>query len=337
MFRFNEELGVLSDGVPQVDSSAFEAIEDPAIARTVRDHRNLGIIVSAVLGQWPEHGTFLRRSLRAHDEESLATVEEAAAHVVRLMGDEISTFCENYRWVCGLVNEEVPRFLRTGEYRCKTFAEAEEEVYSNQPYMEKYMNGLLVSQPLWYNHARAFFAFKRRFLSTLPPNADYLEIGPGHGLFLAQAAADPAIATVSAWDISVESLRLTAQALSRLGVTRAVDLKQRDVLASQPDEAFHGIVISEVLEHLEEPVRALRSLHRHLRDDGRIFINVPINSPAPDHIFALRTPEEAAELVRSAGLRIVDQSTEPMSGYTLARAMALQATVTCLFVAELSR
>jgi SAM-dependent methyltransferase len=233
-----------------------------------------------------------------------------------------------------MVNEETIRFLRAGEYRCKTFAEAEANVYSNKPFMEKYMDGLLVSQPLWFNHARTYFAFKHSFLPSLVPDADYLEIGPGHGLLLAQAASDPAIASVSAWDVSAESLRQTARALTRLGINREAHLEQRDVLAAPPGETFDAIVISEVLEHLEEPRRALEALVRHLREGGRIFINVPVNSPAPDHIYLLRTPDEAVELVESAGLRIKEQAFEPMSGYSLERAKTRGATITCLFVAE---
>jgi 2-polyprenyl-3-methyl-5-hydroxy-6-metoxy-1,4-benzoquinol methylase len=307
---------------------------ESSLSRIVRDRTNLGFLVSRVLAEWPEHEAFLTRSLKAHDDASLAIVEGAAGRVVRLMGDDAERFCEHYRWLCDLVNEETARFLRAGAYRCKTFAEAEANVYSNEPFMEKYMDGLLLSAPLWFNHARTYVAFTQSFLPALVPGADLLEIGPGHGLLLAQAASDPGIASVSAWDVSAESLRQTARALERLGVSRKANLKQRDLLAAPLEETFDAIVISEVLEHLEAPRNALESLVRHLRANGRIFINVPVNSPAPDHIYLLRTPEEATELVESAGLRVLHRAFEPMSGYSLARARARGATITCLFVAE---
>ncbi len=306
----------------------------PTVSQLVRDRPHLASLAASVLDYWPEHESFLARSLDAHDDASLATVEEAAAQVIRLIGDDLPACVEHYKWLCEVFNEEALHFLRTGGYRCKTFAEAEATVYANADFMKKYMDGLLVSQPLWYNHARAFVAFRRRFLPTLIPNAEYLEIGPGHGLFLAQAAAEPGIASVTAWDVSAESLRQTAQALSRLGVARAVSLAQRDVMAGAGGETFDAIVISEVLEHLEEPHRALRALAGGLRAGGRIFVNVPINSPAPDHIFLLRSIDEAAGLVRSAGLTILDSAAEPMSGYSLAKAVSVGATITCLFVAE---
>src|SRR3712207_7808068 len=51
-------------------------------------------------------------------------------------------------------------------------------------------------------------------------------------------------------------------------------------------------VISEVLEHLEQPGQALAFLRDCMTADGRIFINVPLNSPSPDHIYLLSSPED---------------------------------------------
>ena len=41
-----------------------------------------------------------------------------------------------------------------------------------------------------------------------------------------------------------------------------------------------------------------------IAEDGRIFINVPLNSPSPDHIYLLSTPEEARALVENAGFAV---------------------------------
>jgi len=308
--------------------------EDATIARIAGAFPSLGALTHAVLARWPEHLPYLRRSLGAHPDGVLVEIDRAAAQILRLIGAETATFVDHYRWMCDVFNKETLHFLRTGAYRCATFAEADANVYSNRPFMEKYMNGLLVSQALWSNHAAALVGYTRTFMPMVKDGAEYLEIGPGHGLFLARAAEDPRIASVTAWDVSAESLRQTGEALARLGVRRPVDLQQRDVMRAGGAQQYDAIVISEVLEHLEQPQAALRALVTHLRPRGRIFVNVPINSPAPDHIYLLRTPEEAAELVRGAGLEILTQSDEPMSGYTLAEAQAARGTVSCLFVAQ---
>ena len=69
---------------------------------------------------------------------------------------------------------------------------------------------------------------------------------------------------------------------------------------------FDEIAVSEVLEHIEHPGQALSALRETLAPGGLIFINVPLNSPAPDHIYLLRSEAEARALITSAGLEIVE-------------------------------
>ena len=93
-------------------------------------------------------------------------------------------------------------------------------------------------------------------------------------------------------------------------------------------------IISEVLEHLEEPDRALDTLKLALKPGGRLFINVPINSPAPDHIYLLSDVAAARSLVESAGLRVTSLRAVPLTGYSLAQAEQAKATISCLIVAQ---
>jgi len=45
------------------------------------------------------------------------------------------------------------------------------------------------------------------------------------------------------------------------------------------DETFDVVVCNAILEHVEDPVRALSELHRVLREDGLIWVEVPFNQP----------------------------------------------------------
>ena len=73
------------------------------------------------------------------------------------------------------------------------------------------------------------------------------------------------------------------------------------------------VVISEVLEHLERPEQALSFLNSALNPGGFIYVNVPINSPSPDHIYLLEHPDAGVALIEAAGFEIVSQraSTRP--------------------------
>ena len=77
------------------------------------------------------------------------------------------------------------------------------------------------------------------------------------------------------------------------------------------------ISISEVLEHLENPRLALSNAYKILSENGTLYISVPINSPAPDHIYLLKSLEEVKQLVVSSWFYIVTFDAYPASGYSL--------------------
>lgn len=293
-------------------------------------------LLRAVLAAWPEHARFLEASIGVHREGDLDDLDALAADVLRLAADNLEGHCAAYRWMCDAFLEEALHFARTGRYRCESFAQAQREVYDDVTFMRAYMRGALLSQVLWANHAAAALFFLRRFLPALPDGCRYLEVGPGHGLFLARAACDPRLGPLTAWDVSAESLEKTRRALASLGGTRPVALQARDAAHTGhgASEAFEAIVVSEVLEHLDAPDDVLAALASRLAPGGRMFVNVPLNSPAPDHVFLLESANQAEALVMAAGLRIVDRAAFPMTGYTLERAVRDRATISCVFVAQ---
>jgi 2-polyprenyl-3-methyl-5-hydroxy-6-metoxy-1,4-benzoquinol methylase len=266
---------------------------------------NTTAILQAVLKDWPDHANYLVRSFTPRSPAMLDATEAAARAVRLLMAGDDLRFAADYRWTCDRLRDEELYFHRNGRYRLSTFVEANEEVYSNEDYMSRYVNGLLLSQVLWYNHIATFEMFLNRVIGVTETRFDYLEVGPGHGLMTYIAAQSPQAKTVEAWDVSAVSLRETRAALDRLGAVRPISLVEQDILSADPiDRRFDLIVISEVLEHLERPAQALRYLRHVMSDTGRIFINVPINSPSPDHIYLLSTPSEVRELIESNGFRI---------------------------------
>jgi 2-polyprenyl-3-methyl-5-hydroxy-6-metoxy-1,4-benzoquinol methylase len=294
-------------------------------------------LVAATLDAWPEHERFLAR--RFADANHLSHANELADAVLRLQPAEgLPQLCADYRWMCTIFLEEELSFRRTGRYRMTSYAEAVEQVYDNREYMARYMNGLLMSQVLWTNHVGVSSWFVDVFLAENAPGYRHLEVGPGHGLLLWLAARSPACAEVTAWDISDASLLATRECLDRLGVERAVALQKANVLDAPPDgtEPFDSVVVSEVLEHLEDPIAALRSVCSVLdRDRGRLFVNMPVNAPAPDHIYLVHQPEEVVALVEDAGLTVEQMHVFPATGYTEAQARKQQLTMSVAMVATL--
>jgi len=292
-------------------------------------------IIEAVLADWPEHGAYLLKGFSARSPQMLAATEAASAAARKLMAGDEAQFAADYHWTCDQLRDEELFFHREGRYRLSTFAEADAEVYSNHDYMGRYVNGLLLTQILWFNHVATFEMFLNDVLGKSDKEFNYLEVGPGHGLMVYFAGGSPLCKTLEAWDVSSVSLRETRAALDRLGLTKPVALVETDILkATQPDKAFDLIVISEVLEHLETPDVALKFLRAALADGGRIFINVPLNSPSPDHIYLFETAEDVRALVEGAGLKVEQLSLFATQGREIESALRNRISVSAGVIAR---
>jgi len=295
--------------------------------------RRTKAIVDELLSVWPEHEGYCEARFRTDEPEFETRMDDVSDLVLKNVGGDLRKYCEDYRWMCEAFLEEEIYFSRHGKYRLSTFEEAYREVYSDTAYMGRYVRGILISQIIWEPHARAFDFFRTAFLNRLPDGANYLEVGPGHGLFLYFASQCANLAKLEAWDVSQSSIDETRAALKRLGVTRDIAIVEQDVLQapSRLDE-FDGAVISEVLEHLERPEAAVASLHAALKPGGRIFINAPVNSPAPDHIFLWSTHDELVAMIAAQGFEIEDVRLFPVTGATLEKALRKQLSLSCVVI-----
>jgi 2-polyprenyl-3-methyl-5-hydroxy-6-metoxy-1,4-benzoquinol methylase len=291
-------------------------------------------LVETQLEVWPEHQSMLEKSIAVRAPAVLRSSDQAAALIIKIIHHhlgEIREVSEDYRFLCEeMILAEEWYFRRNGRYRLSTFVEAEREYYSNPAFMKKYMNGLLLSSVFWLNHANALEYYISIFLTGNCNNYRHLEIGPGHGLLLYFAAQDSRCAAAYGWDVSAGSIRATNRALEAMGASGKVQLVQQDVFeAFKGQHEFDSIVASEVLEHLERPLDALKSLYSCLAPGGRILVNMPANSPSPDHLYLIREPEETLDLMTAAGFSIVESRLFPMAGYTLDQCRKHKLTINC--------
>jgi 2-polyprenyl-3-methyl-5-hydroxy-6-metoxy-1,4-benzoquinol methylase len=305
------------------------------LAEKLAPYPNLRSIVGETIRVWPDHQRYCEKRFGADEPDFLGRTDEFARLALANVGGELTRYVKDYRWMCERFLDEEMFFQRNKRYRLSTFAEAYREVYDDSEFMGKYMRGLMISQVLWDPHARAFDLFRTEFLPSLSEGTSYLEVGPGHGSFLYFASQSPRIARLEAWDVSKASIEETRDSLKRLGATRHIHLVEQDVMNAPGRFAeFDAAVISEVLEHLERPELALRSLHQALKPEGRIFINVPINSPAPDHIYLWRSTEEISRFVEEQGFEIEASHFLPVTGYSLPRAIKANVSINCVFIAR---
>jgi 2-polyprenyl-3-methyl-5-hydroxy-6-metoxy-1,4-benzoquinol methylase len=286
----------------------------------------------------PAHATFLSKRFAQVEPLEAILLERLARVVLELADGQLTQYCLDYDWLAGTVLEEELFFRRHGRYRLETLEEATAEIYSQPALMTRYMNGLLMSQLWWANHTRTLVCYEAEFLAAAAGRC--LEIGPGHGLLM-QLAAGSGFESVEALDISEASLALTRAALLRMGLAadgprfafHSGNLFDPVIMAPFANR-FDGVVFSEVLEHLDRPSEAMRILFDITRPGGRVFLNVPVNSPAPDHLFLLRSPEEARSFVAGFGFEVLVHRTLPGANLSLERAIRTESTISCVFILE---
>jgi 2-polyprenyl-3-methyl-5-hydroxy-6-metoxy-1,4-benzoquinol methylase len=196
--------------------------------------------------------------------------------------------------------------MRTGRYPVASSDQVNQAVYSSESEMLSYMVGLAISQFLWSTHYEmfSFFGAAIRERSILIEN--YLEIGPGHGLFLEKALAlGPNLKEAVAVDISPTSLELTQAIITHsLPDKKNVRFVLGDILKTDLGRQFNFITIGEVLEHVNQPNTLLTRMKQMLAPGGCGFISTCANCPAIDHVYQFDTVNQIRQMITSSGLVI---------------------------------
>ncbi len=209
-------------------------------------------------------------------------------------------------------------FQRHKRYRYSTFAEVADSVYFDDEYMSKYMHGLAITAWLWPNHRD----MHRYFEHSIPKTATgtYLEVGPGHGLYMMTAMRLSQYDRFEGIDLSPTSVDMTKALLkSQSGTGDAnYEIYCSDFLKDDlRHDCYDAIVMGEVLEHVEKPLEFLQKIRELAADDAYIFVTTPINAPAIDHIYLFDSFIAIEDLVTQAGLSVTDSHLIPYPGYTV--------------------
>lgn len=206
-------------------------------------------------------------------------------------------------------------FQRHKRYRYSTFAEVADAVYFDDDYMGKYMHGLAITAWLWPNHRD----MHRYFATSIPTTAQgtYLEVGPGHGVYMMTAMDLSQYERFEGVDLSPTSVAMTTALLQS---HESVDAARCDIYCGDflKDELrqkhYDAIVMGEVLEHVEQPLVFLQKIRDLAADDAFIFITTPINAPAVDHIYLFESFDAIEALVVQAGLSVRESKLIPYPG-----------------------
>lgn len=217
---------------------------------------------------------------------------------------------DSYLKMCKNMLSQQVVFKRTGLYSCADSKTAFEKVYSSEMEMSSYMYGVAISQFLWPNHY-AMFHFFMDTISRISNVEKYLEIGPGHGLFLVEAMRQFSNARFSAVDISPVSLRISKEIVDHFTGGKRCEFQISDV-QNWNSASYDFISICEVLEHLDQTMPLLKRLHAMLAPGGHMFITTCANCPAIDHTYLYKSVHHVRRELSDAGFMILADISLPV-------------------------
>lgn len=255
-------------------------------------------------------------------DDELCEMEELLAKYIAYLKSESISLEYAIEAYLGMITNMIRcqiYFQKTGRYPVNDSQKTLQEVYSDESKMKPYMIGLAISQFLWESHFRMFKAFRRVLNDNKNRIKNYLEIGPGHGLYFQEAIETLAPDTkYVAIDISKTSIGITKEIISYL-VKRPLDVEYivRDMLEISNDNKFDFITMGEVLEHVEKPALLLNKMSDLLSEDGSGFISTCMNCPAIDHVFQFHSIEEIRKIIVGSGLRIASDYILPVENLPL--------------------
>ncbi|MFC1814778.1 methyltransferase domain-containing protein [Thermodesulfobacteriota bacterium] len=218
-------------------------------------------------------------------------------------GLTIEYVADSYLAMCKNMLIEQIKFKKTGKYTCQNASVAHADIYSSEKEMSSYMYGLSLSQFLWPNHYAMYDFFIRESKELTGVNS-YLEIGPGHGLYLVEAIMDFSNAKFLAIDISPISKRISESIVKHFTGSSKCEFQIKDAYDLEGGK-FDYIVMGEVLEHLGNPKSLLKKINRLLNDNGRLFVTTCANCPAIDHVYLYDSVEHIRQEIRESGFAII--------------------------------
>lgn len=211
-----------------------------------------------------------------------------------------STLADDYLHMIGDMRREGAYFALNGQYSCKSQQDAYEKVYSDPVVMSYYMNALIVSQVLWSHHFKMLMYFRDMLLRYKWGYIDVLDVGTGHGLYSYLVRKHIPVNDIDVVDISKESLDITRRMIG----CNSIYFIQSDIADHKTEYQYDLIILGEILEHLDDPLSMLLRLKSMLIDGGYLWITVPTNAPAIDHVFLFKSKDGVFSLIKTAGLHV---------------------------------
>ena len=221
-------------------------------------------------------------------------------------------------------------FMKTGKYPVNQAEQAYDSVYNNEDEMKSYMLGLAISQFLWSTHHEMYLFFGNALKKYGDSISSYLEIGPGHGLFLRTALQYLNVdASITVIDISHISIEITKSIMNFFSHTKASQISYHkiDIFNFDSSKKYNFITMGEVLEHVDYPEKLLVKLSSLLNKEGKAFISTCVDCPTIDHVYHFKSVDHIRKMLNSCGLLIEDERVLPVEDLPMKEVIEKKITI----------
>lgn len=295
-------------------------------------------VISNLIGKIKEKSPLQARSVQKYLDEMYDIEKEKLSRRINYyldMGEDYDSIADGYLNFCLYFMEERKYFVEYGTYRYSTYKEAE-LLYNDSAYMKNYMIGLSLAIYLWSIQRESMRFFVEKCRKDKHFGGKYLEVGPGHGEYLVTAMENMFFDEYLAVDISSTSAEMTRSFLKYVyqndkKAMGKVAVLHKDFFAIE-EEKFDGIVVSEVLEHVENPKDFLLQTKKLAKQDAFIYLSTAINSPFPDHLYHFHRKEEVYRLLKETGFKVVDEVISTAEGISMEKAEKKKYDITIGFI-----
>ena len=236
-------------------------------------------------------------------------IAKLAIHVSSKWKENINFISMSYDELCKDTFKEQLYFKKYGEYSAIEKKRTTLEIYSSNTKMRSYMIALLVSQIFWLNHYKIIRWFESK-IKNIQCN-HFIDIGAGHGFFTKLFLKYNNPLSVLICDISKTSLELTKSIISEKKEHINLNYINKDFLELDEKNKFDFLIMGEVIEHVYNPVKFIKSAKNIINPNGRIFISTCANCAQEDHLYRFKNIKEIQKMILSSGLIIDDEFISP--------------------------
>ena len=283
----------------------------------LKKNKNFYLLVDKIINKSSSQKIKILKFINSADSIYYKRAEAFSKEFIRYLKNEkinIDFAIKAYLKLCTDIMMSQKYFIKFKKYPVEDEKKAYKEVYDNKKEMKSYMIGIGMSQFLWPTHYAMYSFFIDKILNKKSNISRYLEIGPGHGLFLLQALRNLKQDTkFEIVDISKTSIKITKSIIDFLvKKEKKINYTTQNIFDFESSNKFDFITIGEVLEHVTKPQEILKKIKKLMNKNGSVYLSTCVDCPSIDHVYHFKSIGDIEKMIKKSGFKILDRRILPV-------------------------